>query len=1072
MSEARQPALPIMSGLGAAAGRVGRMAGHVAHLAVLAVLSLALVAALALAGLAWRLSQGPVDVTGLVRWAETHRAEAGDRVHLRRATLAWAGFERGAGRAFQITMHDLLMEGTGGTEATLRDFAADISVAGLMRGQAEPRSLVVRGASIKLVREADGTIHLDRGVAPAPAMATGELDLPPILAALTRPPGADDSGDGPPGLRQLRRVVIEDAVIELTDARYGTLRAMGRADLQREAAGGVRGTAQAELVAGAAQGTLTLTAGLDAAGGTSIEAMLTPIDLAALARSAPGLAPLAALSASVGGRMQASLTPGFVPRRVALQAAAGGGTVHAPQPAGAEVVMPFESLAMDAVAEWDGSANLPARLVLSRIQAVVASPSGGWPTTAVGAATLTRSGETIHGEGSLGLDHVAMADLPKLWPQAWGGHARPWIVENITGGTARNGRLTAQGDIRTDLTAPKLGGLTVDLIGDDVTIHWLRPVPPVEHLQAVLTMRTPDTLVVTATGGRQGAMALSGGVVRITGLSVKDQDMSINTDVAGPVPELLTLLKHPRLNLLSTHPLPVQRPAGAITGKLTVTLPLENDLSFDQVGIHAAAQLSGLRLGGVVAGKDIDRAEVAIDVTQDGLRATGSGAVAGLQSQIGLEMDFRGGAPGQVVQRATLAGRATPRQLAQGGLDPGALMPGGTVALNAEYAQRRDGRATVEARADLREAQLALPGWTKPAGLPARASAKLVLLRDKLQGITDVHAEGPGMRVDGRAEMVGAAPSRLVLERIQLGRTQAQGEISIPGEAGGAVRVTLSGTDLDLSDQFRKTEPRPREPAPAPQRRTPFVADIRFGRVVLAGGHSIGTVTAHAEHDGTRLHALRLQSGGAERLQVLLAPVPGGRKLSVRTADGGAVLQALDVSDSLVGGSFALEGQYDDRTPASPLTGTADLSEFHVRNAPAVGKLLQALTVYGLAEAFSGPGLKFSRAIAPFVYSGDQLYLGESQAFSASLGLTAKGLVDLGRNTLDMSGTIVPLYALNSALGRLPGMAGRLFSPEKGGGLFSVSYGLHGALADPSVAVNPLSILTPGLMRRLFRVFN
>ncbi len=65
----------------------------------------------------------------------------------------------------------------------------------------------------------------------------------------------------------------------------------------------------------------------------------------------------------------------------------------------------------------------------------------------------------------------------------------------------------------------------------------------------------------------------------------------------------------------------------------------------------------------------------------------------------------------------------------------------------------------------------------------------------------------------------------------------------------------------------------------------------------------------------------------------------------------------------------------------------------------------------------------------------------------------------------------MPAYALNSALGRIP-LIGRLFSPERGGGLVAVDYGVSGALADPSVTVNPLSALTPGFLRGLFKMFD
>jgi hypothetical protein len=72
---------------------------------------------------------------------------------------------------------------------------------------------------------------------------------------------------------------------------------------------------------------------------------------------------------------------------------------------------------------------------------------------------------------------------------------------------------------------------------------------------------------------------------------------------------------------------------------------------------------------------------------------------------------------------------------------------------------------------------------------------------------------------------------------------------------------------------------------------------------------------------------------------------------------------------------------------------------------------------------------------------------------------------------LDLEGTVVPAYVFNSLLGRIP-LIGRLFSAETGGGLFAMSYSLRGPTANPSVAANPLSALTPGILRGMFGLFD
>ena len=121
-------------------------------------------------------------------------------------------------------------------------------------------------------------------------------------------------------------------------------------------------------------------------------------------------------------------------------------------------------------------------------------------------------------------------------------------------------------------------------------------------------------------------------------------------------------------------------------------------------------------------------------------------------------------------------------------------------------------------------------------------------------------------------------------------------------------------------------------------------------------------------------------------------------------------------------------------------------------------------------DALRGPGLTFDRLSAPFRLLGSVLDVSDARAFSSSLGVTATGRLDFGRQLVDLSGTIVPAYFFNSLPGRIP-LLGGLFRTNKGSGLFAANYGLKGSLTEPAVSINPLSALTPGFTRRFFDLF-
>ncbi|MGH7213126.1 MAG: AsmA-like C-terminal region-containing protein, partial [Acetobacteraceae bacterium] len=288
---------------------------------------------------------------------------------------------------------------------------------------------------------------------------------------------------------------------------------------------------------------------------------------------------------------------------------------------------------------------------------------------------------------------------------------------------------------------------------------------------------------------------------------------------------------------------------------------------------------------------------------------------------------------------------------------------------------------------------------------------------------------------------------------------------------GRTVRARLSGPRLDVSGRFahQSGATRPATAAVADASGPAWVVDAKFNALALARGRLATNLRLHAEGAGDMMRAARLsaRTGAGKPVEVSISPDRGGRVLRASAADGGTLLRDLGATDSIQGGRLSVSARYLDQRSGHPLSGVAEMDDFTVHGAPVLAKVLQAVTLYGLVQAVEGPGMSFNHLAAPFVYGDGVLELDDARAFNASLGLTAKGRVDFDRERMDVEGTIVPAYYVNTALGHIP-LIGRLFSPEKGGGVFAARYSAQGSLDDPAVRVNPLSALTPGFLRGLF----
>jgi hypothetical protein len=981
--------------------------------------------------LAQRLAEGPLSLPPLARAIEAaaNDGAAPHRVSVDSAALVWRGF--GDASPIEIRLAGVVVGDARGTgRAELPEAAVTLALAPLLQGQVAPRRVTLRGLTLRLAAPAGGGgLTLDPG--------GGEASIQDMLAPLLRPavPGQ--------AMATLETIRIEDARL-LIDT-LGTLE-VARLDVTRRAEGGVAlaGTGQARK--GEATLPLSLAGSLDPA----------------------GIALRVETSLDRPGALLPALAPVEAP--VAVRAALRLGLDGALQAAEADLSLGAGRLALGGapVALAGGSARL-------------LRAAAGWQLAdaqlrlaGAGAPTLTASGSLLpvaggrRAELALALDRVALAALPGFWPEPVLPPVRSWITENITAGEASDGRWAISLDL-PDGGAPALHAASGSLAVAGATVHWLRPVPPVEGAGGRVLFGL-DAVRIELTAGRLGALTLRGGEAKFSFLPNNREQLDLQLGLFGPVPAVMTLLQHPRLRLFDQRPLEVQLSRGQLDGTLSVSLPLLADLPMEAVRISARARLRDLRIEDVAAGRPLERGQVDLSVDQDGLRAQGMGALAGIGARLGVELDFRRGLPTQIIQRETIAARVTTADLARLGL-PVEEVVRGPIELELRVERQRSGAGRATLRADLRGATLLLAplAYGKPPGAAASAEATLRLDQGRLASVDSFRVEAPGLRLRGNASLGRRGQlERLTLNEAVVEESRFVAEARPPGAPGGPWAVSLRGQTLDLRRALAPDEGPP--PAAEPDPRTPVLVEARFERVLLGPRRSLADVEVRAGIDGAGvIRQGRIAGRAGERGAFLLeiTPEAGTRRFDLTAEDAGALLRAFDMVEDIEGGRLTVRATYAHDRAAAPLAGRAEMADFSVRNAPAFAKLLQALTLFGLVEALSGPGLGFSRLVAPFTLTPEALTLDEARAFSASLGLTARGTLHRQRKTLAMEGTIVPAYLLNTLLGNLP-LVGRLFSPEQGGGLFAATYRMGGPLGDPQVSVNPLAALTPGFLRGIF----
>ena len=125
-----------------------------------------------------------------------------------------------------------------------------------------------------------------------------------------------------------------------------------------------------------------------------------------------------------------------------------------------------------------------------------------------------------------------------------------------------------------------------------------------------------------------------------------------------------------------------------------------------------------------------------------------------------------------------------------------------------------------------------------------------------------------------------------------------------------------------------------------------------------------------------------------------------------------------------------------------------------------MAEMLNIISVFGLLEQLGKSGILFTEVDAKFRLTPDQVIVSQSSAIGPSMGVSLDGYYDLATRGIDMQGVLSQIYLLNG-IGSIIG--------RKGEGLIGFNFSLKGNADRPRVLVNPLSALTPGMFREIFR---
>ncbi len=655
---------------------------------------------------------------------------------------------------------------------------------------------------------------------------------------------------------------------------------------------------------------------------------------------------------------------------------------------------------------------------------------------------------------AISLDATAEETQPdqvlSFWPASFKPKPRKWVADNVQAGVLSDATFA----LRAEPGEKPKTYLDFRFAQGVVTVN--RALPPVTKGAGRMSMYG-NRLSLRLDAGQMTPK--QGGVIDLTGSEFVIPDMKQKPamgqlKLAGQssVEAGLSLLDNERWQVMRKIKRPVDLASGQVAFRGSVELPLVKGTKLADVNMVIDGRLRDVRTAKLVPGHTLTADSLDLSVTNDQVSLKGAVSLSGVPATGRWQQSLRGG-PGQVVADVTISPKT------MGIL--GVALPNGMVS------------GSGSGQFSLALVKGKLPEFSLSSNLKGIGLAIPPLGWRLSQNDT------------GRFDLSGTLAKPMTIDRLALkaGGLDAAGSIVLT-PAGGFRQMSLAslriGSWLDVAGILKS-----RGPGKVPAIEvTSGSVDLRQATFGTGGGGGQGGAVTEGGPMAITLERLRVtdtitmqnfrgnfdMSRGLEGrfdaslgkradIQGRVIPQNGRSAFRITGEDAGDILRDTGYLKTVSDGTFRL-----DLAPVKGTTGSYDgklnIEGTRLRDAPAIGALLDAISIVGLLDQLNGPGIFFSNVEADFRLTPDNVVLKQASAVGPSMGISMDGFYDLGTSRMDMQGVLSPIYFVNGI--------GRLIA-RKGEGLIGFNFNLNGSVDNPRVAVNPLSVLTPGMFRDIFR---
>ncbi len=691
---------------------------------------------------------------------------------------------------------------------------------------------------------------------------------------------------------------------------------------------------------------------------------------------------------------------------------------------------------------------------------------------------------------------MPIAIFKQMWPRFLAPGAREWIGERVTTGQVERSTfrinlpagLLPQVEQGADVPA---SAFQLNLAAKNLHIHYIPGLPPVQVPKTSgkisgrqFGMNFPTGKVVAPSGE---VLVLKKGTFAIKDLRKDPGIGEVTFTASSSASGLLELLDHDPLNLLEVMDMKPSSIGGNARTVFRIGIPLLKDVKFRDMSLDGKVRLEKAKTANLFGKVGVQNGTINFGVTEKAIEAQGDISLNGVPAKVTWQRIF--GAPPEKQPALRISSTFDESARKQLGV-PVNHMLHGEVPTVISLKNSGKGDRAIHIQADLSKAELILAnvGWRKPSG---HAAILQFNVKNKPNGQTELQnfkIVGDDISIGGR--LVLNAQNKLTEYYFPDFSFNVITHMEIAGKRGAddIWNVRVKGKTYDGRQLFRSlfsAGQLSERQKPNPHGNVGINLHAEIDTMVGFSDTTVKNVTADMKKRSGRLALLEVHgklNGKAPVAVRLDVKRNQPRQLLAETLDAGSAFRLVGFYPSIQDGQASLQVNLDGHGAADK-TGTLWARNFYVLGDPIVQEVVAAgpeeegYSAENSEQRKRGRRRKqvrrqrflFKQMLVPFSVGHGQFVLHDSFLNGPSMGVTLRGRVDFKRERINLGGTYVPLYALNSAINSLP-IIGELLGGRRGEGLLGITFAVQGPMTAPQVVVNPMSMVAPGIFRQIFEM--